>query len=130
MLACQAKDRRQGNSRKVQIRGGFFVGIFSTSSLWLMLTTLKRWKLMLVKNQFSILPNAAFYKHRSETLQYREDLLNTPSENHFICNVQNEQNNVQFYGYFCRKRSMLASNKLSFEKSAFNQLDHFAFCIQ
>ena len=85
---------------------------------------------MLVKNQFSILPNAAFYKHRSETLQYREDLLNTPSENHFICNVQNEQNNVQFDGYLCRKRSMLASNKLAFEKSAFNQLDHFAFCIQ
>ena len=25
---------------------------------------------------------------------------------------------------------MLASNKLAFEKSAFNQLDHFAFCIQ
>ena len=95
-----------------------------------MLTTLRRWNPMLVKNQFSILPNAAFYKHRSETLQYREDLLNTPSENHFICNVQNEQNNVQFDGYFCRKRSMLASNKLAFEKSAFNQLDHFAFCIQ
>ena len=95
-----------------------------------MLTTLRRWNPMLVKNQFSILPNAAFYKHRSETLQYREDLLNTPSENHFICNVQNEQNIDQFGGYLCRKRSMLASNKLAFEKSAFNQLDHFAFCIQ
>ena len=86
---------------------------------------------MLVKNQFSILPNAAFYKHRSETLQYREDLLNIPSsENHFICNVQNEQKNFEFDGYLCRKKSMLVSNKLAFEKSAFNQFDHFAFCIQ
>ena len=83
MLACQAKGRREGNSRKVEIRGGFFVGIFSTSSHWLMLTTLKRWKLMLVKNQFSILPNAAFYKHRSETLQCGEDLLKHSSRESF-----------------------------------------------
>ena len=79
------------------------MGIFSTSSLWFMLTTLKRWNLMLVKNQFSILPNIAFYKRRSETLQCAEDLKNTVAENHFICNVQNEQNNVKFDGFYVEK---------------------------
>ena len=84
MLACQAKGRREGNSRKADIRGpSLYVGIFSTSSLWLMLTTLRPWNLMLVKNQFSILPNAAFYKHRSETLQCGEDLLKHSSRESF-----------------------------------------------